>query len=199
MGEQPKSAKAAAPAEEGNPNPDAQAADDEGGGWKKFIWNSDAKEFLGRTGNSWLLITVFYIIFFISLYCFFMLQWYVALVFIQHDKPFKSGDAAGSMLYRKGPGLTFRPVPDRTTNGDSTLIYFNTGSFDGHKFWSHQLRQWMDNIPSNSSIDRKLYGACNGVADPNFGYDRGEPCILIKLNRVSIRLMHVNYIVFTKA
>uniref|UniRef100_A0AAV2L8B6 Uncharacterized protein n=1 Tax=Knipowitschia caucasica TaxID=637954 RepID=A0AAV2L8B6_KNICA len=38
--------------------------DKDDGGWKKFVWNSDTGEFLGRTGGSWAKIGFFYLIFY---------------------------------------------------------------------------------------------------------------------------------------
>lgn len=31
-----------------------------------------------------------------------------------------------------------------------------------------------------------LLQACSGVDDPEFGYSRGNPCVLVKMNRVCI-------------
>lgn len=32
---------------------------DSDGGWRNFIWNSEKKEFLGRTGGSWCKYSIF--------------------------------------------------------------------------------------------------------------------------------------------
>ena len=33
-------------------------------------------------------------------------------------------------------------------------------------------------------LNRSMLGQCDGVGDPGFGYPAGEPCVLLKLNRV---------------
>lgn len=177
---------------------DVATAEEEEGGWKVFIWNREKKEFLGRGGKSWWDIFVFYVIFFIGLILFFLLSWYISLLFVEKYEPYKHGK--GSLLYEKSPGLTFRPAPDRETNGVSTMIWFSPGAIrTGHSFWSGQLKDWMEKLPktrkceaTDSSekqpclVQREDYGECDGVGDDTFGYAVGEPCILLKLNRVRI-------------
>jgi len=179
------------------------------GGWKKFVWNEDTREFLGRTGKSWLLIFIFYVIFFISLFAFFMFNWYLVLTLTVTDKhPSKTGDKIGSVLFRDGPGLGVRPLTDRTSNAGSSLVWFAVGGYESIRFWKNQLNSWFYNIPNSGAPDTKVctptsiaddksceiswddFGPCSPV-DPtkntlsDFGYMRGEPCVLVKVNRVS--------------
>lgn len=201
---------------------------EEDGGWKKFIWNGEKGEFLGRTGCSWLLITIFYIIFFICLFGFFVLSWYISVAFLDVKAPYKQGNS--SMLSKNGPGMTMRPSPDKQTNPSSSLIWSGAGTYDTFKFWSEQLDTWFSNIPEEGHqnvqncmekvkvggkvtmlrqttnnkteghscyIDKEWYGPCGDVDDNTFGYDRGEPCILLKMNRVHIKKMIIKLIILS--
>jgi len=36
---------------------------------------------------------------------------------------------------------------------------------------------------------RSLLQNCSGIEDPTFGYSKGQPCILLKMNRVQRKLV----------
>lgn len=38
---------------------------------------------------------------------------------------------------------------------------------------------------SACQFNRDSLGPCSGLQDENFGYDKGTPCVIIKMNRVS--------------
>lgn len=194
----------------------APSIEEEEHGWKVFFWNSSRKEVLGRTGCSWLLIFIFYVIFFAALAGFFALSWFTSLIFISKDAPYNQG--SGSILQKSGAGLTMRPIPDRLANGASDLVWFSTGNHEDHRFWSGQLAEWFKHIPKKGSegvvecspsgesasktqacfIDPAMYGPCSYMKDPTFGFSRGEPCFIIKLNRVSCKMGTVNFLKWGK-
>jgi len=179
------------------------------GGFLKFLWNGDTSEFLGRTGSSWAKIIVFYIIFFAGLAAFFLLMLYIFFLTLDLQKP-KWQMTSG--LIGDNPGVGFRPQPDQDKNVDSTLIWFDRNRKENYEFWSTQLDVWFNAIPaeggsdvtkcsfgnggtdtykdknkkreqiSSCFVDNKQFGECN--PENKFGYRLGEPCILVKLNRI---------------
>lgn len=44
--------------------------------------------------------------------------------------------------------------------------------------------QVRNNPKRSCQFNRTMLGDCSGMADRFYGYDRGQPCVLIKLNRV---------------
>ncbi|XP_063161726.1 sodium/potassium-transporting ATPase subunit beta-1 [Candoia aspera] len=173
------------------------------GNWKKFIWNSEKKEFLGRTGGSWFKILLFYVIFYGCLAGIFIGTIQVMLLTVSKFQP-KYQDRIAL------PGLTnvpqvlkmeisfnpsdpnsYKPYTSLLANflkdyemdkqqevafencGDEPLPPKNRGLFDGSP----------GALPS-CKFFRSWLGNCSGVEDPTFGYQDGKPCVIIKLNRV---------------
>jgi len=174
------------------------------GGFGRFLWNPDTSEFLGRTAASWFKITVFYILFFAGLAAFFGLMLWI---FYQTLDPMKPKWILDQGLIGTNPGVGFRPMPDQDSNVESTLIWYKRGSGGDWKYWSDQLVVFMKDYKepesgkgSGSSVgesctwknpvgDKKFCKIDLGKMDEcseatNFGYEKGEPCILIKLNRI---------------
>jgi len=178
----------------------SSAKDD--GGFKKFLWNTETGEFLGRTGSSWFKITVFYIIFFTGLAAFFSLMLWIFMQTLNPNEPKWTQDNG---LIGTNPGVGFRPMPDQDKNVESTLIWYKRGSGNSSAYWIDQLKkelskyekaggsgdQGMSCNDNNESAGpgkwcqmqiSAINRACSAAND--FGYPLGEPCILIKLNRI---------------
>jgi sodium/potassium-transporting ATPase subunit beta len=167
-----------------------------------FIWNPRTREFCGRTGSSWIKILVFYIIFYLCLAAFWALM---LLIFYQTIDDRVPKWQLGDSRIGSNPGLGFRPRP-RDENVESTLIWFKQGRDEKNwKHWTENLDKFLEpyekgiiesgghlgNCDNNKTVGegefcrfdiRKIDNNCTKGLD--FGYKRGDPCVLIKLNRI---------------
>ncbi|KAG8180111.1 hypothetical protein JTE90_027890 [Oedothorax gibbosus] len=170
-------------------------------GFKQFLWNPSTKEFCGRSGSSWLKITVFYIIFYLLLAGFWSVM---LLVFYQTLDYYTPKWQLDSSRIGSVPGLGYRPLP-HPDNIDSTLIWFTHGSAGEWKYWTNSLddylksyrggRQFGEHVRSCDFDDHynKEKHVCKFVLEDLgnyctmqnfFGYDVGRPCVLLKMNRI---------------
>lgn len=103
------------------------------------------------------------------------------------------------------PGLGFRPHPPEA-NVDSTLIYFKAGSQGTWKYWVDDIQGYLKDYERqeadgehlrtcdfNQPPDPKANKACRFALEKiasncskanQFGFEYGQPCILLKLNRI---------------
>ncbi|XP_060650806.1 sodium/potassium-transporting ATPase subunit beta-2 [Drosophila nasuta] len=166
-------------------------------GFKKFLWNSETSQCLGRTGSSWAKILLFYIIFYAALTGFFAAIFAVFYQTLEADKPKWMLDNG---LIGSNPGLGFRPMPPEA-NVESTLVWYESSKQDNYKYWVDETSSFLkayDDLPKknqvncsfeNPPIDGKVCGIdiqsfspC--TADNNFGYHVARPCIFLKLNKI---------------
>lgn len=123
-------------------------------GFRKFIWNPETKEFLGRTASSWGIwhynkfqsnfiyfkitakITVFYIVLYTCLAALCSICFAVFTATLKNDKP---KWILGDSLIGTNPGVTFQPSPEKKISSNSILIRYNLANPDDIHFWTDQL------------------------------------------------------------
>lgn len=173
-------------------------------GFKKFLWNGDTSEFLGRTGSSWFKIGLFYIVYYTFLTGFFI---GMLLIFYQtlDDKEPKWQNSNG--IIGSNPGVGYRPKPSMDSV-ESTLVQFRHGELGNWKPWVERLDDFLkgykavdkkpkpdanhvecsfDNQPGPGQYckvlaEELMTGPC--TLENHYGYDKGKPCVIIKLNKI---------------
>ncbi|XP_078283791.1 sodium/potassium-transporting ATPase subunit beta-2-like [Rhinoraja longicauda] len=169
--------------------------------WKEFVWNSRTHEFLGRTGSSWALILLFYLVFYAFLAGLFSLTMWVMLQTTNDYAP-KYQDRITN------PGLMIRPRADSLVVGfnvsqkaswqgytnalnvyldsynDSVQVLTNDRCKPGGYFLQEDSRDVRNTPKRSCQFNRTSLGRCSGLEDRTYGYGEGKPCILVKMNRI---------------
>ncbi|XP_028994942.1 sodium/potassium-transporting ATPase subunit beta-1b isoform X1 [Betta splendens] len=179
-------------------------ANKDDGGWKKFLWNSEKGELLGRTGGSWLKIILFYVIFYGCLAAIFIGTIQAMLLTLSNYKPTWQDRVAP-------PGLSHTPKSEKAE------VTFNLNDVETYLPYAKAMRDFLSNYDEDKQKDqmkyedcgddpadyknrgdlesdvgvrkacrfnRRLLGPCSGIEDREFGYKEGKPCLIVKLNRI---------------
>lgn len=169
--------------------------------FQTFLWNPETKQFLGRTAGSWIKIIFFYTCFYLVLASYWGGLWIAFKTStITNEKPRYQ---LAESLIGTNPGLGFRPMPSED-HLDSTLIWYKR---DGSGFvnWTTQLDDFLKYYrePSKMPGGGRNLVSCNYTTHPQSGevcrvplqqmypcngqfysYDKGTPCIFLKLNKI---------------
>ncbi|KAM8954073.1 sodium/potassium-transporting ATPase subunit beta-3 [Pelodytes ibericus] len=163
--------------------------------WKQFIYNPRSGEFLGRTATSWALILLFYLVFYGFLAGLFTLTMWVMLQTLDDSVP-KYRDrvsSPGLMISPKSAGLdiVFKRGQNQTYESyvnalQSFLVPYNDSKQVKNELCQSGLYFNQDESAEKKScrFNRTALGPCSGIEDPSFGYKDGNPCVIVKMNRI---------------
>jgi len=172
-------------------------------GWEKvryLIHNPETGEYFTRTPKSWGLIIIFYIIYYSCLAAFWAAMLMIFFQTIPDDKPkWLNKDS----IIGISPGLGMRPKQTEELI-DSSIIQFNWNKKDdsdgipGWNGWASRSKEFLNTFkgtgetctagskPAKGKVckfDIATLGECGNV-QTNLGFDKGKPCIYLKLNKI---------------
>ncbi|GCC36535.1 potassium-transporting ATPase subunit beta-like [Chiloscyllium punctatum] len=166
--------------------------------FKRFVWNPDTKEFMGRTPGKWVLISLYYAAFYVVMCALFALALFVLLTTTDPYTPTYQDQL-------KSPGVTIRPEPK------DLKISFNISNPKSWQYYVNALQHFLSaynesvqakisrnctpgnytfqtgygpNSKYSCQFNREILKNCSGLEDPTFGYKTGQPCVLIRMNRI---------------
>ncbi|GFR67315.1 sodium/potassium-transporting ATPase subunit beta-like [Elysia marginata] len=166
---------------------------------KNWIYNAEENLLMGRSPLDWLLYIGSLFLFVCALIgmsaAFFAIFYWI----VDWNDPTLQGPSSILQV----PGLGFRPQPDASTTlirfikGDTTTYYHYLDHLEAYiQYYEYELKQG-DNFKDCKEIRKRrteelnkvcvfeveqLGGSC--VKQQNYGFDDGQPCVLLKMNRI---------------
>ncbi|XP_061665151.1 sodium/potassium-transporting ATPase subunit beta-2a isoform X2 [Syngnathoides biaculeatus] len=171
------------------------------GEWREFFWNPRTHELLGRTAASWGLILLFYLVFYLFLAGMFTLTMYIMLLTLDDYQPTWQDRLAtpGMMIRPRGNQLELSYSLSETQSweglvqnldsflspyNDNQQVQMNDNCSPDQYFIQEDSGEVRNNPKRSCQFNRSMLEDCSGFPDRFYGYSRGQPCVLIKLNRV---------------
>lgn len=171
-----------------------------------FLYDPKEGTILGRTPRSWLLITIFYIIYYSLLagfwaLCFFL---FYKTTITEQEPRWNGKDSNGidgigksPALIGQSPALGYRPAQTDALIESSMIMYNHQQKDEKDKIpgwggWQERTAEFLEQYKDCKNTDLFCGTQLEKCAQGNFGWDEGKPCILLKLNKI-FGLEHAYY------
>uniref|UniRef100_A0A8D2L6Z6 Sodium/potassium-transporting ATPase subunit beta n=1 Tax=Varanus komodoensis TaxID=61221 RepID=A0A8D2L6Z6_VARKO len=162
---------------------------------KIFLWNPETRQCLGRTAQSWGLILLFYLVLYTFLAGMFAFCLYIMLLTLSpytptyRDRVAPPGKYASLALFSV-PSTPWGPFAWMLMRARSHLdpAYYNDAIQESKNIvctpGQYFIQEEESSIKQACQFKRSELLNCSGIDDQTFGFSLGQPCILLKMNRI---------------